>query len=280
MDDAASASRELAEFAFRYPRLLVLTGAGCSSASGIPAYRDEQGAWRTRAPVPFAQFATSDGVRRRYWARSMVGWTRVRDARPNLAHQALARLERLGRVSCLVTQNVDGLHQRAGSREVVDLHGRLDRVRCIDCGDALLRSDMQALLDAWNPGHEALAAETAPDGDAFVEHAFEGFRVPDCPGCGGRLKPDVVMFGENVPPPRVAAALLALERADALLCVGSSLMVYSGFRFCLAARALGKPVAAVNLGRTRADALLLLKVEDDCGRALHALADAAQPAVT
>jgi NAD-dependent SIR2 family protein deacetylase len=272
-------SRELLEFSTSHPRLLVLTGAGCSSASGIPAYRDEQGAWRTRAPVPFAQFARSDSVRRRYWARSLVGWTRVRDARPNLAHQALARLEALGRVSCLVTQNVDGLHQRAGSREVVDLHGRLDRVRCLDCGDALLRSDMQALLDAWNPGHAAVAAETAPDGDAFVEHDFEGFRVPDCPGCGGRLKPDVVMFGENVPTPRVAAALLALERADALLCVGSSLMVYSGFRFCLAARALGKPVAALNLGRTRADALLMLKVEDDCGRALHALADAVQPAV-
>jgi NAD-dependent SIR2 family protein deacetylase len=273
-------SRELLDFVTSHPRLFVLTGAGCSSASGIPAYRDAEGAWRSRAPVVFAQFAVSDAVRRRYWSRSLVGWTRVRDARPNLAHRALARLEALGRVQSVVTQNVDGLHQRAGSRAVLDLHGRLDRVRCLDCGDVLQRSDMQQLLDAWNPGYEALAAQAAPDGDALVERELDGFRVPDCPGCGGRLKPDVVMFGENVPGARVAAALAALERSDAVLCVGSSLMVYSGFRFCLAAQALGKPIAALNLGRTRADALLSLKVEDDCGRALHAVAELLQPAVT
>jgi len=273
-------SRELLDFVTSHPRLFVLTGAGCSSASGIPAYRDAEGAWRSRAPVVFAQFAVSDAVRRRYWARSLVGWTRVRDAQPNHAHRSLARLEALGRVGCLVTQNVDGLHQRAGSRAVLDLHGRLDRVLCMDCGEVLQRSDFQELLSAWNPGYAALSASAAPDGDAGIETDFEHFRVPHCPSCGGRLKPDVVMFGENVPGPRVAAALAALERSDAVLCVGSSLMVYSGFRFCLAAQALGKPIAALNLGRTRADALLSLKVEDDCGRALHAVAELFQPAVT
>jgi len=271
-------SRELAAFVGHHPRLLVLTGAGCSAASGIPTYRDETGAWRSGPPVLYAQFAASDAVRRRYWARSLAGWTRVRDARPNRAHHALARLEALGHVACLVTQNVDGLHQRAGSHEVVDLHGRLDRVRCLDCGATLLRSDFQQLLRLWNPAPLVEAAGAAPDGDARLEGEFEGFRVPDCPACGGRLKPDVVMFGENVPGPRVAAALEALARSDALLCVGSSLMVYSGFRFCLAARALGKPVAAVNLGHTRADAMLSLKVTDDCGAALDAALDAVQPA--
>jgi NAD-dependent SIR2 family protein deacetylase len=265
---------ELAEFVARHPRLLVLTGAGCSSASGIPAYRDDAGAWRGGTPVLFAQFAQSAAVRRRYWARSLVGWARVRDARPNRAHRALARLEALGVVACLVTQNVDGLHQKAGSREVLDLHGRLDRVLCLDCGLTLQRSDVQQLLASWNPGHAERAAASAPDGDARLETDCDAFRVPDCPACGGRLKPDVVMFGENVPAGRVAAALGALERADALLCVGSSLMVYSGYRFCLAAQALGRPVAAVNLGRTRADAMLALKVGGDCADALETLAAA------
>jgi NAD-dependent SIR2 family protein deacetylase len=217
--------------------------------------------------MSFAEFAGSQAARRRYWAGSLRGWPRVRDARPNSAHLALARLEAAGRLRRLVTQNVDGLHQRAGSRRVLDLHGRLDVVDCLGCGAWTSREDLQALLLAWNPGF-AVAGATRPDGDAGVEADLDGFRIPDCRECGGVLKPGVVFFGENVPRARVTEALEELARSDALLVVGSSLMVYSGYRFVLAARALGLPVAAVNLGRTRADDRLDLKVAADCAAAL------------
>jgi NAD-dependent SIR2 family protein deacetylase len=270
---------DLARFARTHGRLLVLTGAGCSVASGIPEYRDHEGAWKSRPPVRYADFVSSAAARRRYWGRSMVGWERVAAARPARVHHALAALERAGHVEAVVTQNVDALHQRAGSRKVVDLHGRLDRVECLECGAAVARADIQELLRRWNRDFAAAlgapaAAGARPDGDAQVEADFSTFRVPDCPACGGILKPAVVFFGENVPRPRVEKALRALAAADALLVVGSSLMVFSGYRFCLAARAMGKPIAAVNLGRTRADELLDLKAVADCGEALMALADA------
>jgi NAD-dependent SIR2 family protein deacetylase len=265
----------LAEFVRRHPRLVVLTGAGCSVASGIPEYRDHEGNWKARPPVTYAAFVSSEATRKRYWARSMFGWERVAAAAPGAAHRALARLERVGHVRAVVTQNVDSLHQRAGSRRVVDLHGRLDEVECLDCGTLVRRGDLQKLLQSWNAGwRETLAADRVPaalprpDGDVDLEHDFADFRVPDCPACGGVLKPAVVFFGENVPRGRVESALEALRTADALLVVGSSLAVYSGYRFCLAARDQDKPVAAVNLGRTRADDLLALKVVADCGRAL------------
>ena len=271
----------LSSFIRRHPRLLVLTGAGCSVASGIPEYRDHDGAWKSRPPVRYADFVASPAVRRRYWARSVFGWERVAGAEPGSVHRALARLEQAGHARAVVTQNVDALHQRAGSRRVIDLHGRLDEVECLDCGARIRRADMQALLLAWNgpflaalgaaPGATAAAR---PDGDVQLEADFSDFRVPDCPSCGGVLKPAVVFFGENVPRARVDATLCALGAADALLVVGSSLMVFSGFRFCLAAREMGKPVAAVNLGRTRADELLSLKVASDCGPALEQVADA------
>ena len=271
----------LSSFIRRHPRLLVLTGAGCSVASGIPEYRDHDGAWKSRPPVRYAEFVASAAVRRRYWARSVFGWERVAGAEPGSVHRALARLEQAGHARAVVTQNVDALHQRAGSRRVIDLHGRLDEVECLDCGARIRRADMQALLLAWNgpflaalgaaPGATAAAR---PDGDVQLEADFSDFRVPDCPSCGGVLKPAVVFFGENVPRARVDATLCALAAADALLVVGSSLMVFSGFRFCLAAREMGKPVAAVNLGRTRADELLSLKVASDCGPALEQVADA------
>ena len=271
----------LSSFIRRHPRLLVLTGAGCSVASGIPEYRDHDGAWKSRPPVRYADFVASPAVRRRYWARSVFGWERVAGAQPGSVHRALARLEQAGHARAVVTQNVDALHQRAGSRRVIDLHGRLDEVECLDCGARIRRADMQALLLAWNgpflaalgaaPGATAAAR---PDGDVQLEADFSDFRVPDCPSCGGVLKPAVVFFGENVPRARVDATLCALAAADALLVVGSSLMVFSGFRFCLAAREMGKPVAAVNLGRTRADELLSLKVASDCGPALEQVADA------
>lgn len=261
----------LLEFVERHRRLLVLTGAGCSTASGIPDYRDHSGAWKSRPPVRYADFVASAATRQRYWARSLAGFSRVARARPNPAHQALARLEALGRVRLLVTQNVDGLHQRAGSRRVLDLHGRLDLVECLDCGLFVARSDLQELLRAWNPAWADLDAAPAPDGDARLEGPFDDFRVPDCPRCAGLLKPAVVFFGENVPRPRVDDVRKALQECDALLVVGSSLMVFSGYRFCLLARELEKPVAALNLGRTRADELLDFRLVGDCQEVLPAL---------
>ncbi|HEX6738329.1 MAG TPA: NAD-dependent protein deacetylase [Vicinamibacteria bacterium] len=265
----ADAGGPLASFLGRHPRLLVLTGAGCSTPSGIPDYRDAAGSWKQRPPMTFAEFTGSAAARRRYWAGSLRGWPRVRDAQPNGAHAALARLEAQGRVVRVVTQNVDGLHQRSGSRRVLDLHGRLDAVDCLDCGTPTRREDLQALLLAWNPGFASRPAAPRADGDAAVEEpSLDGFRVPDCRECGGVLKPAVVFFGENVPAVRVDQARRDLADADALLVVGSSLMVYSGYRFVLAARALGRPVAAINLGRTRADELLDCKIVGDCASVL------------
>jgi NAD-dependent SIR2 family protein deacetylase len=273
----SAAGEALAEFVRRHPRLVVLTGAGCSVASGIPEYRDHEGNWKARPPVTYAAFVGSEATRRRYRARSMLGWQRVASAVPGAAHRALVRLEQTGHVRAVVTQNVDALHQRAGSRRVVDLHGRLDEVECLGCGALVRRADLQELLLAWNAGWRATlaggdpAAPTAgprPDGDVDLERDFSDFRIPECPACGGTLKPAVVFFGENVPRPRVESALEAVRGADALLVVGSSLAVYSGYRFCLAACDQGKPIAAVNLGRTRADELFALKVVADCGDAL------------
>jgi len=271
--DSLELRLRLRDFCRAQRRLLVLTGAGCSTASGIPAYRDHTGEWRHPQPMRFEEFSRSAAARRRYWARSAAGWTRIATARPNAAHHALARLEGLGRIQAIVTQNVDGLHSKAGSRRVIDLHGRLDRVRCLDCGARSTRAALQDRLRALNPRWRA-AGHAGPDGDQqLTDRACDGFQVPDCEHCGGRLKPDVVFFGEAIPRPRLAAALRSLDRADALLVVGSSLMVFSGFRFVRDARQRGLPVAAVTLGRTRADELLDLKLSADCCDALAWLAD-------
>ena len=260
---------ELRDFIERHPRLFVLTGAGCSTASGIPDYRDADGEWKRGRPVMLEDFLRDAHWRKRYWARSVVGWRLMQRARPNDAHHALAALEADGRVVQLVTQNVDGLHQAAGSRNVIDLHGRVDVVRCIGCERRVPRALVQAELVRLNPEFAELAAAAAPDGDAEIEHRdFAAFEVPSCDGCGGLWKPDVVFFGERVPPSRVEAAFAALERADGMLVVGSSLMVYSGYRFARAMADLGRPIAAVNLGRTRADELLTLKVSARCAEAL------------
>jgi NAD-dependent SIR2 family protein deacetylase len=271
----AAPGSELAAFCRRHPRLVVLTGPGCSTASGIPDYRDDAGEWKHPQPVQFQDFVSSAATRRRYWARSAIGWRRMDRARPNPAHAALASLEQHGHVELLITQNVDGLHQAAGSQQVVDLHGRLDQVRCLDCAHSLPRPAFQADLEGANPGWSPPAARPRPDGDAALDEVeYREFRVPPCPACGGRLKPDVVFFGETVPRERVARSLAALEAADALLVVGSSLMVYSGFRFARRAAELGRPIAAVNRGRTRAEELLDLKIESDCTAALPRLAAA------
>jgi NAD-dependent SIR2 family protein deacetylase len=270
----ASDLNPLRDFIDRHGKLFVLTGAGCSTDSGIPDYRDANGDWKRSQPVMFQAFMTDVNTRRRYWARSLVGWRRFGHALPNDAHRALARLAQQGRTEVLVTQNVDGLHQSAGSTDVIDLHGRLDQVRCMGCEQRSSREELQHRLLDLNPTWERLDARSAPDGDADVDGLdFSRFDIPACTTCAGILKPDVVFFGESVPKERVAAAMEAVERAAAVLVIGSSLMVYSGYRFAHAAAKLGKPIAAVNLGRTRADALLALKVNQPCVAALAFLLD-------
>jgi NAD-dependent SIR2 family protein deacetylase len=265
-------STELKTFIEGHRRLFVLTGAGCSTNSGIPDYRDSDGNWKRTQPVRFQAFVADEQTRRRYWARSMIGWRRFRQAMPNDAHRALARLEARGQCGLLLTQNVDRLHQAAGSRAVIDLHGRLDLVRCMACAATIARTDFQERLVHLNASWADLDAAALPDGDADLEQSdFSDFVVPSCEACGGMLKPDVVFYGETVPRDQVAAAHSHLEEADAMLIVGSSLMVYSGFRFALAAARRGLPIAAINLGRTRADDLLTFKIEQRCETALSFL---------
>lgn len=258
--------------------IVVITGAGLSTASGIPAYRDRLGQWQHPKPVQHQDFMRLDAVRRRYWARSHVGWLTMGHAAPNTGHLALAELERRGHIALLITQNVDGLHYKAGSQAVLDLHGRIDRVRCMGCGHIHDRAVVQQWLSDANQQVDLaplLTVRAAPDGDAHVPEAcYEAFHVPACPACGGLLKPDVVFFGDNVPRERVEQAATAIDHAAGLLIVGSSLMVYSGFRYADQAHRAGKPVIAINQGVTRADALLTAKVEMDCGEALAQLAQA------
>lgn len=264
-----SGASTLADWCRGHPYLVVLTGAGVSTDSGIPDYRDQAGNWKRRPPVQQRDFVMSHAVRQRYWARSLLGWRHFSTARPNAAHQALARLEAAGRVQHLITQNVDGLHQQAGSRAVTDLHGRLDQVECLGCGARIPRSGFQAELEARNPEWSALSASHAPDGDADLEaRDFSCFDVPACETCGGVQKPAVVFFGDAIPAVLTREAMEQVNRADALLVAGSSLMVWSGYRLVRAAAERGVPVAAVNLGRTRADALLELKLEARCDQVL------------
>lgn len=270
-----SAADVLRDWLRVHRRVFVLTGAGVSTHSGIPDYRGSDGRWKRRAPITWQDFTRDPRMRARYWARSYVGWPMVARALPNRAHAALADLEDRGQVSMLVTQNVDGLHARAGHRDVIDLHGRIDVVVCLACDTRLPRADLQAPLAAANPALAALSAETAPDGDADVELDNLGsFSPPACPRCGGMLKPDVVFFGENVPRQRVEGASAALHAADAMLVVGSSLMVYSGYRFARMAREAGKPLAILTRGVTRADDIATLKLDAECGATLSSAIDA------
>lgn len=258
----------------RRGRAVALAGAGCSTESGIPDYRGPEGTLRRRRPMQYAEFVGSPEGRARYWSRSAVGWSRFSAARPNPAHAALASLEHAGKVKGVITQNVDGLHHAAGSREVVELHGSLARVRCLDCGRSSCRHALQERLLALNlEWLERLRAhgsvESAPDGDAELPaHELSGFRVPGCRACAGVLKPDVVFFGESVPKPHVEAAWRLLDGAELLLVVGSSLTVFSGRRFVYRAREAGVPVAIINLGPTRADELADVKVEARLGEVL------------
>jgi NAD-dependent SIR2 family protein deacetylase len=259
----------IAEFLDRHPHALVLTGAGLSTASGIPDYRDRDGTRRGKPSIHGPDFRKSEFVQRRYWARSMIGWPVLSRARPNAGHIAIAGLEAIGRIGSVLTQNVDGLHGQAGSHAVLELHGNIHTVVCLECAALFPRAFIQRQLEDANPQMLGANATPLPDGDASVEPTeLADFRLPWCTCCGGTLMPNVVFFGDNVPPARTAIALAEMERADALLVVGSSLMVYSGFRFCRMAQASGKPIAAINLGRTRADDLLDIKIEESSERVL------------
>jgi NAD-dependent SIR2 family protein deacetylase len=262
----------LHRFVTRHRRLFVLSGAGISIESGIPGYRNVDGEWKSAPPVFLQAFLGDSARRQRYWARSMAGWPVIARALPNVAHRALAQLQTLGGVERLVTQNVDGLHQRAGSTSVIELHGNVDSVQCIACNARSPRLAIQQRLERDNPDFRGKAAVPMPDGDAAQPPTdLSQFVVPPCAECGGILKPSVVFFGEGVPRDRVDEAKRALTDADAMLVVGSSLMVYSGYRFCEWAQTLGKPIAAINLGRTRADPLFAVKIERPCGTALSEL---------
>lgn len=266
---------QLVEFVVAHPDLLIITGAGVSTASGIGDYRNDDGGWKRRPPIELRDFLSSDHSRRRYWSRSMVGWPHFAAARPNMAHVALARLDRAGRLVGTITQNVDGLHARAGHRGVVELHGRLADVHCLNCGARHSRATMQDWLVVANPAALERVGELLADGDAeLAADDLDRFDVPNCPTCGGVLKPSVVFFGESVPRTVVDHAFALLERASAVLLIGSSMMVYSGYRFCRAARLQQKPIAAINRGVTRADAMLQFKIADDCATVLEALLDA------
>jgi NAD-dependent SIR2 family protein deacetylase len=260
---------DLVDFLGRHRRMVVLTGAGCSTASGIPAYRDPAGRWQRRQPILFHEFIRDPAIQRRYWARSYFGWSVMHGARPGRTHRSLARLDATGRLSGLVTQNVDGLHQQAGHADVIELHGGLHRVLCMSCGALCDRAALQQRLESMNPGWAPEVLGINPDGDAELdERAYPGFRVAGCQRCGGTLKPDVVFFGESVPRERLEAAENAVRAADALLVVGTSLVVWSGYRLTRTASECGIPIAAINDGRTRADELLDFKLGGECGEAL------------
>jgi NAD-dependent SIR2 family protein deacetylase len=253
-------------------RIAVLTGAGVSTDSGIPDYRGPGSP--ARAPMTYQEFVAAPTAQQRYWARSHLGWSRMRGAEPNAGHRALARLERLGAVQLLITQNVDGLHEQAGSQRLCALHGRIADVVCLSCRRQSSRRALHERLQQLNPGFEERHADAIvrPDGDVELESTAD-FRVPGCESCGGVLKPDVVFFGENVPRDRVQRCYAAVEAAEALLVAGSSLTVLSGLRFVRHAHKLGLPVVIVNRGATRGDPLAAITLDTGCSEFLPLLAE-------
>lgn len=263
---------ELAEFLSQRPKCVVITGAGISSGSGIPTYRDDSGTWKSNRPIQHAEFMRTHSIRQRYWARSFSGWPTIETAQPNAAHTALANLESLNFVDQLITQNVDRLHQRSSHRRVVDLHGRLDQVVCMDCGALVPRSEIQEWLKQHNPHLQESSKLTRPDGDADVDDSVvKEVQVPSCERCSGLLKPNVVFYGSSVEKNLVTSLYEKISEADSLLIVGSSLMVYSSYRFCKFAAENNIPLACINQGLTRADDLLDLKLPKPCAATLQAL---------
>jgi len=270
--------RELAAVAdfLQDRKVIVLSGAGCSTESGIPDYRGPGGSFRRRQPMRLQEFMGSHAARQRYWARSARGWTRVAEARPNAAHHAVTRLESAGFIQSVITQNVDGLHQAAGTQTVLELHGSLAGVRCTECDQGVRRHSHQQSLERMNQELSAAAASRfAPDGDADLDQEIERrFVVPSCELCDGILKPDVVFFGENVPRDRLQKSWKLYEAADAILVLGSSLTVFSGRRFVLRAAKERRPIAIVNEGPTRCDEMAAVRVERRLGVLLPLVADA------
>jgi NAD-dependent SIR2 family protein deacetylase len=253
--------------------VVVLSGAGLSTESGIPDYRGPSGTLRRRQPMTIGLFLADPAARHRYWARSYLGWRRIAAARPNDGHRAVAELQYRGLLGTIITQNVDGLHQAAGATDVIELHGGLDRVVCLNCGAYEHRVELDRRLRVANPGFTARVAQVNPDGDVELpDEQLAGFTMVDCVRCGaGPLKPDVVFFGENVPKPRVEAAFAAVDTARSLLVLGSSLTVLSGLRFVRRAAARPIPIAIVNQGATRGDELATVRVDAPLGRTLRDL---------
>ncbi|OXB64617.1 hypothetical protein ASZ78_008693, partial [Callipepla squamata] len=264
--------QELQRFVSTSKKLFVMTGAGISTESGIPDYRSEGVglyARSERRPIQHAEFVRSAGARQRYWARNFVGWPQFSSHQPNAAHLVLRHWEELGKLHWLVTQNVDALHTKAGSQRVTELHGCTHRVFCLTCGDQTSRSELQEHFEALNPGWKAEALGVAPDGDVFLtDEQVRSFQVPSCRKCGGILKPDVTFFGDTVSREKVDFVHQRLAESDSMLVAGSSMQVYSGYRFALAAREKRLPIAVLNIGPTRLDHFASLKLNSRCGELL------------
>ena len=252
--------------------VVVLSGAGLSTESGIPDYRGPTGLARRAEPMTYQAFTGAPAARQRYWARSHLGWRHIARAAPNQGHHAVAELQRRGLLSGIITQNVDGLHQKAGARDVTELHGSLSRVLCLSCGERTPRDELDERLRAANPAWDARARQVNPDGDAVLDDgATDQFEVVGCLRCAGALKPDVIFFGENVPPGRVADCYALVSAARAVLVLGSSLTVMSGYRFVRHAAKAGLPVAIINQGATRGDAQATLTLDAPLGPTLATL---------
>jgi len=267
---AGQAELDAAVAALSGRRIAALTGAGLSTDSGLPDYRGPDA--KPRNPITYSQFVSSPDFRRHYWARNHLGWHQMHATEPNEGHYALARMEASGIVAGVTTQNVDRLHQRAGSVNVIDLHGHYQLVRCLNCGHTITRDELDVLLQQLNPGFlervtELGDIEIAPDADAVLAQT-DDFVIADCPVCGGILKPDIVFFGESVPPAKVQAAFAMIDAAGALLVAGTSLAVMSGLRFVRHAARLGLPIVLVNRGLTRADELVTVRINAGTSQAL------------
>ncbi|XP_076294132.1 NAD-dependent protein deacylase Sirt4 isoform X1 [Lasioglossum baleicum] len=262
----------LKEFIDSHNNMCILTGAGISTESGIPDYRSENVglyARSNRRPVLYKDFCASDDIRKRYWARNYVGWPRFSSLKPNETHKILNKLEDAQKVRSIITQNVDNLHSKAGSRRVIELHGTAFRVMCLKCDQKICRYYLQEILDSLNPNMTATSQLIRPDGDVDIsQEQVKGFVVPACMNCGGILKPDIVFFGDNVPRQVVESVQYNVKHSDSLLILGSTLTTYSGYRIALQANNAGIPIAILNIGHTRADDLASVKVEGRCGEVL------------
>ncbi|MFT5113855.1 MAG: NAD-dependent SIR2 family protein deacetylase [Parasphingorhabdus sp.] len=269
-------SPELLDFFQKHSPVAVLTGAGCSTASGIPDYRDKNGDWKQRQPIQYRAFVDEESSRQRYWLRSMLGWPYFSNATPNNVHADLVVLEQTGLINGVITQNVDGLHRQVGQAGLIELHGQLHNVRCLKCDQVFPRQSFQSTLEQVNRSLlDQIKDQTiamAADGDAHYEpDNFTDASIPECTNCGGILKPDVVFFGEAVPAVRVEHSFELIDQAKALLVLGSSLMVFSGFRFPRHAHRNNYPLAIINQGVTRADDLADIKIDQECGAVMAAL---------